>query len=279
MNNLDGYQVLLDSRPVRTAAKNVLTVPFSKPQLALAIAHEWDSLVSAQQALKQHYIPLTALASRALDIDTADMNNDSSVRDSIVKMVTGYLRTDTLLCWAPEKSIYDPEGSDNASIDTSAEMDGQAPNPTARSGTLRDRQIRIAEPIVGHLTTHIWPGVELKPALDVSSILPAPQSEMTNQVVRGWVSGLPAYELAGLERAVLASKSLCVAVRLLTQWSPQFASTAQHESFGIEDAAEASSVEVSWQTQMWGEVEDTHDVDKEDLRRQFGSVVMLVHDH
>jgi len=27
---------------------------------------------------------------------------------------------------------------------------------------------------------------------------------------------------------------------------------------------------------MWGEVEDTHDVEKEDVKRQYGSVVLLV---
>lgn len=54
-------QIMLDSRPVRTATKQVLTLPQSKRALAAAIALEWDQLVSAQQALKQHYIPLTSL--------------------------------------------------------------------------------------------------------------------------------------------------------------------------------------------------------------------------
>ena len=235
--------------------------------------------MSAQQALKQQYIPMTALTSRALDIDTADREGDHSVRDSIVKMVIGYLRTDTLLCWAPEKNIYDPDDTNNASIDSSASMDEQAPSPVARTDTLRARQMHIAEPIISYLTTHIWPGIELKPALESSSILPTAQPELTNQVVQGWISGLPAYELAGLERAVLATKSLCVAARLLAQWSPQFATVSRDHNFGIEDAAEASTVEVTWQTQMWGEVEDTHDVDKQDIRRQLGSVIMLVNGH
>lgn len=106
------------------------------------------------------------------------------------------------------------------------------------------------------------------------------------------MAGLPAYELAALERGVLASKSLLVAARLLVEWSEEFRhlqqntdsqSTAVGEGeeeggkrFGIEEAAEACSTEVKWQTRMWGEVEDTHDVDKEDLRRQLGSVVVLV---
>jgi ATP synthase mitochondrial F1 complex assembly factor 2 len=46
--------------------------------------------------------------------------------------------------------------------------------------------------------------------------------------------------------------------------------------FGIEEAAQACSVEVAWQTSRWGEVEDTHDVEREDLRRQLGSVLLLV---
>ena len=46
--------------------------------------------------------------------------------------------------------------------------------------------------------------------------------------------------------------------------------------FGAEEAARATSLEVDWQTGRWGEVEDTHDVEKEDVRRQFGAVVLLV---
>ena len=46
--------------------------------------------------------------------------------------------------------------------------------------------------------------------------------------------------------------------------------------FGIEEAAEACSLEVRWQTGMWGEVEDSHDVQKEDLRSQLGSVILVV---
>jgi ATP synthase F1 complex assembly factor 2 len=38
-------------------------------------------------------------------------------------------------------------------------------------------------------------------------------------------------------------------------------------------------MEVAWQTRQWGEVEDTHDVEKEDMRRQLGSVVLLVGGH
>ncbi|KAH7066995.1 hypothetical protein BKA63DRAFT_523530 [Paraphoma chrysanthemicola] len=254
----DGLQVFLDSRPVRTPTKDILTVPPSKHQLATAIALEWDLLLSAQQALKTHYIPMTSLAARALDIEQADTQGRANVRNDVLKLLMRYLHTDTLLCWAPEKVM----------------------NDSLRNGkTLRQLQMETATPIITHLTTHIWPGVEIKPILEPDSIMPVAQPEMTQQVIRGWLAGLPAFELAGLERAVLASKSLLVSVRLIHDWGEAFAQSRPAPDagrFGIEEAAEASSLEVRWQTGQWGEVEDTHDVEKEDLRRQLGSAIILV---
>jgi chaperone required for assembly of F1-ATPase len=256
----EGLQVYLDSRPVRTANKSILTVPASKHQLATAIALEWDLLLSAQQALKTHYIPMTSLAARALDIEAADAEGKAHVRDDVLGLLMRYLHTDTLLCWAPAKVM----------------------NETKQNGkTLRELQMETATPIIAHLTTHIWPGVEIKPILEADSIMPVEQPAMTQQVIRTWLAALPAFELAGLERAVLASKSLLVGTRLVHEWAEAFASSrksvdADAGRFGIEEATEASSLEVRWQTGQWGEVEDTHDVEKEDMRRQLGSAILLV---
>lgn len=213
--------------------------------------------MSAQQALKTYLIPMTSLAARALDIAREDALGNSKVRDDIIRMLMRYLSTDTLLCWAPEHNV----------------------NETKRQGmTLRQTQNNVATPIIAHLTTHVWPGVEMKPILEPDSILPISQPDMTKDVVRGWLTGVRAFELAGLERATLASKSLLLAVRLVHQWGEAFAAEREsfEASFGLEEAAHAASVEVRWQTGQWGEVEDTHDVEKEDLRRQLGSVVLLV---
>ncbi len=175
----------------------------------------------------------------------------------------GYLDTDTLLSWAPQRSSQDTEMLEKA---------GQ------RTESLRDIQIRVAQPIIGFLSANVWPGVDIKPVFETSSIMPTPQPQITKEVIKGWISGLPAYELAALERGVLAGKSLLVATRLLVDWSEAFRHLQPEgqKKFGIEEAAEASSLEVRWQTGMWGEVEDNHDVEKEDLRRQLGSVILLV---
>ena len=132
--------------------------------------------------------------------------------------------------------------------------------------------------------------MEIRPALDDDggSIIPASQPAGTREVIRGWISGLGAWELVGLERAVLAGKSLCVGVRLVVEWGEGFAGLrdgvgdgdgmgdGRRRRFGIEEAAEACSLEVKWQTGLYGEVEDTHDVEREDVRRQLGSVVLVV---
>ena len=258
----DGYHVTLDSRPVRTSSKSVLTIPPSKPHLAHAIALEWDLLVSAQQALKNHNIPLTSMTARAQDIIEQEAQDIYKIRDEIIKTLLRYFETDTLLCWAPEHSVHDAM---------------QLEQSEKRTESLRDIQIRATRPIISHLASRVWPGIEIKPALDGDSIVAQQQPEATMSIIKGWISGIPAYELAALERAGLASKSLMVAVRLLIDWSEEFRELQNAEQkFGIEEAAKAASLEVSYQTGMWGEVEDTHDVDKEDLRRQLGSVILLV---
>lgn len=208
------------------------------------------------------------MASRAYDIALQDAGETTGKsREEIVTMLIRYLDTDTLLCWAPAKSVHDA-----IQLEQSEERGTK---------TLRDLQIRVAQPIIAFLTTHVWPGITIKPVLDDGSIVPITQPQETRDVIRGWISGLGPWELAGLERAVLASKSLCVGARLVVEWSENFRDVRDAEQeavakFGIEEAAEACSLEVRWQTGMWGEVEDSHDVEKEDLRRQLGSVILVV---
>ncbi|KAH7037598.1 uncharacterized protein B0I36DRAFT_314405 [Microdochium trichocladiopsis] len=277
VREVDGaYEVHLDARPLRRPdSKEVVRLPLSKPLLATALAVEWDMLVSAQQATRQHLIPLTSLVCRALDIADDDRKTGSgsgsgapSIRAAIARTVLRYFDTDTLLCWAPPPKADDTPGPDGLS--------------------LRDTQKKAAEEVIGFLNSRVWPGVELEPVLDEETIMPRRQSPMTRQIVEGWVMGLNSWELAGLERGVLAGKGLLGAARLVAEWSDggvgaaaaaaaaEAKEDASRPRYGVEEAVRNASIEVRWQTGRWGEVEDTHDVEKEDLARQFGSVVLLV---
>lgn len=149
-------------------------------------------------------------------------------------------------------------------------------------------QKKTTDDMVSFLTTNTWPGIQIQPVLDGHSIVPQAQAEGVREVVQGWVTGLDPWELAGLERAVLASKSLITAARLVAEWSEGPAAkgaaavAASLESaeptgeFGAEEAAKAANLEVDWQATQWGEVEDTHDVNNEDVRRQLASVILMV---
>ena len=178
----------------------------------------------------------------------------TKTRDEIVDSLIPYLNTDTLLCWAPPT----PQSSTN-DHDTAQ-----------KPPSLRDLQIRVARPIIEFLTVHIWRAVELVPALNPDSILPVDQPAESQAIIKGWMRNLDPWALAGLERATLAGKSLLVGTRLLVEWADEFrdlqkqqrteGAGSERKRFGIEDAAEACSLEVRWQTGRWGEVEDSHDV-------------------
>ncbi|KPM42255.1 hypothetical protein AK830_g4302 [Neonectria ditissima] len=256
-------EVHLDTRPLRhPATKEVVRLPLTKPDLASALALEWDLLTSAQDTTRQHLIPLTSLVCRAIDIAAADAEAGSAVsevRNFIAKSLLKYLDTDSILCWAPPAGEYDKRNDAGES--------------------LRDVQKRTAEEIVSFMTTHVWPGITIRPVLDGHEIFPRDQEPGVREVVQGWVVGLDAWEIAGLERSVLAGKSFIAAARFITEWSNGPVGRGHHNTgkkFGVEEAAVATSLEVGWQTSQWGEVEDTHDVSNEDVRRQLGSAALLV---
>lgn len=110
-------------------------------------------------------------------------------------------------------------------------------------------------------------------------IISGPQSETTHQILRGaaieatstkativpkgsvpeGVAGVDPLAFAAFERAVMTSKSYIVGLALV------------RGAIDAEQAAQASQVEVNAQIHRWGEVEDTHDVDKHDVRRQLAA--------
>ena len=225
-------------------------------------------MVTTSQAVKQHYAPLTSLTARAIDLETADKENAKTLREDIVNLALEYLHTDTLLCWAPD-----------VPPSTTFKFGDNKHSGMRNGAGLREIQMQAAQDVVRYLTGNVWPGVSLTPSLQSNSILPTPQPEHTRKTIRNWLWKLPPWELAGLERAVIATKSLLIATRLLVGWADLPATQADRKSqaiFGIDEAARASNIELQWQIDTWGAVEDTHDVNDEDLKRQLGGAVLLM---
>ncbi|KAJ3542421.1 hypothetical protein NMY22_g3525 [Coprinellus aureogranulatus] len=96
------------------------------------------------------------------------------------------------------------------------------------------------------------------------SVLSPNQPSATKEKLREVMKTLNNWEMAALERATLSTKSFLIGLAVVKRY------------FNVEQAAQAASVEVDSQIQVWGEVEDTHDVDYQDVRRQLGSAALLL---
>jgi len=96
------------------------------------------------------------------------------------------------------------------------------------------------------------------------SILLSSQPAETKQKLANVLAGLDVWELAAMERATYTTKSFIIALALV------------QKHLTAEEASLAAEVEVASQIQRWGEVEDTHDVDFHDIRRQLGSAACLL---
>ncbi|KAK6354895.1 ATP synthase complex assembly protein atp12 [Orbilia brochopaga] len=266
----DRYQILLDARPLKTPAKHTLSVPQTKPLLAYALQLEWVLMRTSKEALKPHFIPLTSLASRAIDLEEAEKTGKTDkveveaaegdekpkgTREQIVDFVMGYLDTDTVLMISPTRG-------------------GHLAAPGEKQ--LRDLQLEAANDMINWAKTTI-PVPEGEAGLDFLlsdgdyGLLPNSQSDRTKDVLRRIISDFSAWELVGLERAVILSKSLLVGLRLVME-NKKYHSIR----WDVEEAAKACNLETDFQVEQWGLVEDTHDVNHVDLRRGLGSVVLLV---
>jgi ATP synthase F1 complex assembly factor 2 len=90
------YWITLDGRPLRTPSGARLAVPENKKILALLIANEWEN---QKEALKAPGLPMTSLASRALDgfESVTNFEGEINVREGVLNELFRYLDTDTTL--------------------------------------------------------------------------------------------------------------------------------------------------------------------------------------
>ncbi|KAF8162947.1 hypothetical protein B0H34DRAFT_780805 [Crassisporium funariophilum] len=174
--------------------------------------------------LKPHALPMTSIVSRAVDA-LRDDNTRAEVREALLK----YLDTDTV-CFFHNN-----------------------PEPLERL------QSEHWTPLLE------WAREKFDVQIDISSsILSATQPQDTKEKIRKVLESFDHWEMAAMERATYASKSLIIALALVKN------------HLTVEQAALAATVELNSQIERWGEVEDTHDVDYHDVRRQLGSAACLL---
>ncbi|KAJ3482655.1 hypothetical protein NLI96_g6829 [Meripilus lineatus] len=216
-----GYVITLDKRALKTPSGSVLAIPKQKKLVATLIAMEWDN---QETLLKQHSLPMTSLASRAIDAF-----GDHSTRAEVRALLLKYLETDTLCFHQSEPAV------------------------------LKALQEKHWDPLLD------WTRLTYNAKLNTTtSFLLPPHPSETMQTFDKVMEKFDPWEMAAMERAVYTSKSFIVALALVQR------------RVTAEQAALASHVEVNSQIEKWGEVEDSHDVDFHDVRRQLGSVACLL---
>ncbi|KAJ7172625.1 ATP12-domain-containing protein [Mycena filopes] len=217
----ESYTVLLDARPLKTASGNTLLLPPQKSLIATLVAAEWEN---QETLVKHHALPMTALASRAID-EMVSETTRAQARQALLE----YLDTDTI-CFYQD---YPPQ--------------------------LVDLQTQHWDPLLAWARTTF--GVELH---TFDSLLFNSQPDETKSKLDQILSTFDHWEMAAMERATYTTKSFIIALALVTK------------HLSVEQASLAAQVEVASQIQRWGEVEDTHDVDFHDVRRQLGSAACLL---
>lgn len=248
----------LDNKPICTPLGNPLSVSKNRQFLALMLHHEWSGLRNL--SIKPHSLPLTSVVSRCIDLE---MVSKSGVNPELVAKVGGdrksisnnllrYLDTDTLLCFSPI-----------------AECDG----------ALRKSQNRIYLPIIcaveAFLTQYSQSQIKLKILdADLHGLRGNSQDQSTLLAARNYLDSLSIWDFVVFEKTVLTTKSFLCAILLLQNKT----STPSNDMVvTMEELAHAATLEITYQVAQWGEVEDTHDVDKRDIRRNINAAAIVAY--
>ncbi|EOR01320.1 hypothetical protein J056_004106 [Wallemia ichthyophaga EXF-994] len=214
---VEGRQIVhLDQRKLRTPAGNVLDLPQNKAALALLIAHEWQS---QDKLIKPHALPITSLASRALDSFKCENEMENTCNDLIK-----YFETDAV-------SFF------------------------------QDEPVQLVQLQEKHWRPLIeWASKRYNTPIKVfENVIVCKQPQESRQRLLNEIKQFDQFTLAAFERIVMHTKSFLIGLAVIDR------------HLSIDQASQAAHVEVKSQIARWGEVEDSHDVDHQDIRKQIGS--------
>lgn len=248
------YVVQLDQKTIKTPLGFDMKIPAAKRSLAYLLGNEWKALPSLQ--IWPYLVPLTSLTSRCIDLHEAQHTDDVEVKTKVGDLSTvktlllRYLDTDTLLVFSPLEDC---------------------------DGDLRKEQEKCYRPVIRSMEQFFsrfaddGQPVSLT-YLDCSKdgLVGNSQTEHTKKAVLNYLDSLNTWDLAALEKATLVGKSFLAGTAILRN-----ADYADDFILTVEELARLVTLETVLQTARWGEVEDTHDVDKVDIKRNLASAALV----
>lgn len=253
-------QLELDGKPIKTPLGNKIAFDENKKLLALLLQNEWETIPDS--SVKQHALPLTSLVSRCIDLEnTNGVNGDLELRakiggnrDAINKDLLRYLDTDTLLVFSPK-----------------AEYEG------ALRTAQNDMYLPIIKAVEEYLTANFSKDhkhIDLRVLdADIHGLRGNMQNDTTKVAATNYLNSLSLWNLAVFEKTVLSTKSFICAILLLEN-KARF-NVSNNLKYSVDEIVRASTLETIYQTERWGEVEDTHDVGKRNIKRNVNAASLV----
>jgi ATP synthase F1 complex assembly factor 2 len=253
-NNDGSFSIQLDNKTIKTPLGFNMIIPNSKKSLAYLLANEWKALPTLQ--IRPFLVPLTSLTARCIDLNEAQLTDDIEIKtkvgdlSTIKNLLLRYLDTDTTLVFSPNEDC---------------------------DGELRKEQEKCYRPLIKNMEEFFTKFTDdNKPITltyldcDKDGLIGNSQTEHTKKAVLKYLDSLNIWDLVALEKATLVSKSFLSGVAVLRN-----ADYTDDFNITIEELARLVTLETVLQTARWGEVEDTHDVDKVDIKRNLASTAIL----
>ncbi|EDO18536.1 hypothetical protein Kpol_2001p41 [Vanderwaltozyma polyspora DSM 70294] len=252
------YLIQLDSKTINTPMGNLLAVDKNKKMLALMLSNEWKNLPNL--SIKKYSLPLTSLTSRCIDLEAVNKNGNlddivkfNGDRNKIINDLLRYLDTDTLLVFSPASEF---------------------------EGALRKEQNKLYLPVIdsieNFLTEFANDPIKLNILdADIHGLRGNQQDLNTKEAAKKYLESLSYWDLAIFEKIVLTTKSFICGILLLQGKSNSVNKLALE--YNVEDIVRYATLETIHQVDRWGEVEDTHDVDKRDIRRNVNAAAVVAY--
>lgn len=255
-NTDNNYSVQLDSKVIKTPLGYDLLVPENRKTLAYLLANEWQTLPSLH--IRPYLVPLTSLVSRSIDLHHAQQSNDEEIRakigdlSTVKSLLLRYLDTDTLCVFSPTEDC---------------------------DGELRKQQEEFYLPFIKEMGEFLGKYSENGKPVEITyldsekdGLIGNSQPSATREAAATFLNSLDMWDLVALEKATLTAKSFLIGVAIIRN-----ANSEDSFNVSVDELSRLANLETVLQTARWGEVEDTHDVDKVDVKRNLASASLIAY--
>lgn len=265
----DRIDLQINGKTINTPIGNALSLSTHREPLAYLVKKEWENI--AKNEVNPFLLPLTSLTARCIDFETVNKGTNHDLQDkiganvdTIANSLLRYLDSDTLLVFAPRNEL---------------------------EGKLRSEQNRLYLPIIKSIEIllneeygdqqkdknrdkHEFTHLSILDA-DIHGIRGNMQPDRIKEAALRYINSLTMWELAIFEKITTVTKSFICGMLLIENKSRKTKNPDLQIS--VDDIIRATTLETIHQTERWGEVEDTHDINRCEMYRNVLSAAIVAY--